>query len=49
MTKYKYPPGSDEAMDEGCTCPTLENNHGRGNHLGSYTLDLECPLHGDIE
>lgn len=40
-------PGSDEALDQGCTCAVLENNHGRGNHLGSFTISMDCPLHGD--
>lgn len=25
-------PGSDKAIDGGCTCPALDNEHGRGYH-----------------
>jgi len=45
--EYDHPPGSDDALDKGCTCPVLENNHGHGNHLGSYTMNMDCPLHGE--
>jgi hypothetical protein len=50
-------PGSDEALAAGCTCPVIDNGHGRG--LGGGTLrhpesgllmfafNLECPLHGE--
>jgi hypothetical protein len=42
-------PGSDAAIDLGCTCPVLDNNHGAGFHgldpepLFWYASD--CPLH----
>lgn len=48
------PPGSDEAIADGCTCPVLENFHGRGVcHLvmgrsdmsWSYFVSQDCPLH----
>ena len=41
-------PGSDEAMAMGCTCPVLDNNHGR--HVpwpGGYWVNEDCPIHGD--
>lgn len=42
-------PGSDEALDQGCTCPVLDNGHGRG--MGDpdslcFWISLDCPLHG---
>ena len=44
------PPGSDEANALGCTCPTLDNNHGRGAYEDSngplYWINADCPLHG---
>ena len=47
-------PGSDEAIASGCTCPVMDNGHGRG-YLGGVTdeqgqtvfvIRLDCPLHG---
>jgi hypothetical protein len=40
------PPGSDAARDAGCTCPVLDNGHGRGRGGGEYVVNHECPLHG---
>ena len=43
-------PGSDAAIKQGCTCPVLDNAHGRGimgdgeNH--GYWISSGCPLHG---
>lgn len=40
-------PGSDEALDKGCTCPVLDNAHGRG-YLGlgvGWVIADGCPLH----
>lgn len=43
-------PGSPEAIAQGCTCPVLDNGHGRG-YLGDgerfgWVMSLDCPLHG---
>ena len=47
-------PGSDEAIAAGCTCPVIDNGHGRGC-MGGVTDDKGqtvfvisggCPLHG---
>ena len=47
-------PGSDEAIAAGCTCPVMDNGHGRG-YLGGETngqgwtafiVTRDCPLHG---
>lgn len=38
-------PGSDAAIDAGCTCPVLDNAHGRGVN-GLYWIAANCPLHG---
>jgi len=45
-------PGSNEAIDAGCTCPVLDNGHGRG-YLGNgekygWVLSEDCPLHGQL-
>ncbi len=38
-------PGSDAALDAGCTCPVLDNGHGRRSD-GLFWITLGCPLHG---
>ena len=42
-------PGNDEAIEQGCTCPVLDNAHGRGimggEELG-FWITAGCPLHG---
>lgn len=37
-------PGSDEALELGCTCPVLDNGHGRG--AGPFWINEGCPVHG---
>jgi hypothetical protein len=48
-------PGSDEAIAAGCTCPVMDNGHGRG-YLGGVTdergqtvfvIVVGCPVHGE--
>ena len=42
-------PGSDEAIRMGCTCPVLDNCHGRGEGPfgnGNFWINLGCPIHG---
>lgn len=40
-------PGSDEAVENGCKCPRLDNNHGKWlPWIGSWWLDIRCPVHG---
>lgn len=41
-------PGSDAALDLGCTCPVLDNGHGRGyqGNPDLFAMSLDCPLHG---
>ena len=40
-------PGSDEAVDKGCTCAVMDNGHGNGymGQSGIFSRDIECPLH----
>lgn len=44
------PPGSEQAYAVGCTCPILDNAHGRGVYLldgqPQYWIAEDCPLHG---
>lgn len=43
-------PGSEQALRQGCTCPVLDNNHGKGIVHGpkgvEFWTDENCPLHG---
>jgi len=36
-------PGSDKAIELGCTCPVMDNGHGRGN--GPFWYSESCPYH----
>jgi len=46
-------PGSDEALMRGCTCPVIDNGHGRG-YMGGvkdergqtmFVVTCGCPVH----
>lgn len=37
-------PGSNEALDKGCTCPVLDNGRGRIDWRG-FWINETCPLH----
>ena len=44
-------PGSDEAVRQGCTCPVLDNGHGRGARVNEdgdvlFWFTSGCPVHG---
>lgn len=41
-------PGSDAALAQGCLCPILDNEHGRGymGQEGIFAMAVDCPLHG---
>ena len=43
------PPGSDAAIERGCTCPRMDNGHGEGfmwDGHRSWWIAMDCPLHG---
>ena len=42
-------PGSDEAIDAGCTCAILDNGHGNGymGQKGIFVMSSNCPIHGE--
>ena len=46
-------PGSDAAIEAGCTCPVLDNGHGRGvggnGEKYGWWITEGCPLHGKEE
>jgi len=43
-------PGSDEAREQGCICPVIDNNFSEGvpdGHGGmQFDVNFACPLHG---
>ena len=43
-------PGSDAAVELGCTCPVLDNSHGTG-YMGSgqFWITEGCPLHDNTD
>lgn len=48
MTEATVPnPGSDKAIEMGCTCPVLDNAHGRGymGNTEAFVMVVDCPLH----
>lgn len=40
-------PGSAAAIQQGCTCPILDNAHGQGymGKPGVFVMNAGCPLH----
>ena len=40
-------PGTQEAIDAGCTCPVIDNCHGEGyrHQKGVFIYVRGCPLH----
>jgi hypothetical protein len=49
MAKTDTPaPGSDAALQLGCTCAVTDNAHGYGarGQAGVYWITEDCPLHG---
>ena len=50
MTDDVPNPGSDAAIERGCTCPRMDNGRGMGIPLTEdsvvFWIDGDCPLHG---
>jgi hypothetical protein len=51
--KPKIPnPGSDEALDLGCTCPVMDNGHGKGymkiKKQLFFVIQDNCPIHNTL-
>lgn len=43
-------PGSKEAVEQGCTCPVIDNHYGHGfktseNGSPNFYVSNNCPLH----
>jgi hypothetical protein len=50
MDKDTIPnPGSDEAVDLGCSCPIMDNSYGEGymEMEGVFVYNVGCSLHGE--
>lgn len=52
MQKNLIPaPGSQAAISQGCTCPVIDNHHGRGYGANwpkyGWIIFEDCPLHGN--
>lgn len=43
-------PGSAEAQAQGCRCPVIDNEHGRGymGMVGVFVIMGNCPIHADM-
>jgi hypothetical protein len=42
-------PGGDQALEQGCRCPVLDNGHGNvdlARDRGGWHIVSDCPLHG---
>lgn len=41
-------PGSEAALDAGCRCPVLDNNHGVTAPYppSGWWINEDCPIHG---
>lgn len=50
MTMPNPRPGSPQAVRDGCTCPILDNEHGKGRWGDGETygwfIMANCPMHG---
>jgi hypothetical protein len=48
-TKILPDPGSDPAIEAGCTCPIVRNNFGEGNYIEGigfqFICSSDCPIH----
>ena len=43
-------PGSEKAIEQGCTCPIMDNGYGQGAYIDSdgkphFWINDECPIH----
>ena len=49
-TSAAPPPGSPEAGNLGCTCPVIDNGHGRGYYgqPGIFVYTAGCPVHWPV-
>jgi hypothetical protein len=53
IRKSKIPnPGSKAAIKKGCTCPIIDNGHGRGwgyEEEKVFIMNKGCPVHDPIK
>lgn len=53
IQKQALPPGSDLAVENGCTCPVIDNARGAGAGTGTdgqpmFWYSADCKLHGHL-
>ena len=46
-------PGSQEAIEQGCTCPVIDNHYGEGAYNDEqgnplFWMNDDCPVHGGV-
>lgn len=42
-------PGSDEAVEQGCKCPRMDNSYGKGYMMtDNFIISEECKLHWKV-
>ena len=43
-------PGTEEAIEMGCTCPVMDNEYGRGwcGQEGVFVFNMGCPVHKQV-
>lgn len=53
MPEKPRPPGSNEALNAGCSCPVLDNAHGAGAYVKDgepqFWINGDCPIHTSKE
>lgn len=47
--KITMNPGGAKAKKKGCTCPSLDNAHGKGRGDGTFWVDAKCQLHRNLK
>jgi hypothetical protein len=49
LPRNKPNPGSEKALELGCTCPVIDNHYGKGvpfNDGPQFWINGDCPIHG---
>lgn len=44
-------PGSQEAIESGCTCPAIDNHYGKGlptTDGPQWIVNWQCPMHASL-
>ena len=54
MSANRFPPGSEQAVARGCSCPVVDNKRGKGAYVDGegnplFWFSAECSMHGADE